>query len=265
VINSLQSKVIVITGSNSGIGFGLVERAIEISDDTNSWKTGYTKIFACCRKPDEAKNLLDLQQTNKNIILVKLDLAQEQSIREASEFIASRTNKIDVLFNNGAAMLLDTPEDHVTLLSNLTESFQVNCVGTLSFTKHLIPLVKASSGKRIINITSAAGSIGNTRGGGSPGIYSYKISKAALNMASALLAAELKNDNVIVIALNPGGVITRTSLTMGASEATGWMKPEVATTKMMRIIDALTMAESGQFINHRYLDENDKEYKTFYP
>jgi len=124
--------------------------------------------------------------------------------------------------------------------------------------------------KKIINISSVGGAISSSYGGGSPSpnTIAYRLSKAALNMLTAIYASILKNDNIVVVAINPGGVITQSVVKFlgeKASEANGWMKPETAATRVLKIVDYVTMVDSGKFINHRFLDELDaKEYKVYY-
>jgi len=239
-------KVCVITGANKGLGFVLLTQLLRREEQSNSksCKNGYTKLFACCRDPENTPKLKQLQEEHPDIlVLVKMDLADSRSINQAITKIEHATSHIDLVLNNAAHIVLATMES-ADLEEQLTRSFQVNCTGTLLFTKQLLPLVKQGEGKRIVNVSSVSGSIGGPFGGQSPpgGQVGYKMSKAALNMMSATLASDLKNDNIIVVSMNPGGVMSETAIqSLGTSivnEEQGWMKPEVAAAKLLHIVDA---------------------------
>ena len=90
-------------------------------------------------------------------------------------------------------------------------------------------------------MSSGLGSIARTDGFHTP---SYAISKAALNMASRLLARALIERGTIVVALSPGWVSTD----MGGEGAT--LSPEQSVGGLLRVIDGLEPADSGGFFGH---------------
>ena len=83
-----------------------------------------------------------------------------------------------------------------------------------ALTQAFMPLLRRSDHPRIVNVSSAAGSFGADGGGlgggyGAPGALSaYGSSKAALNALTIKLAAELKDDGVLVNAVCPGYTAT---------------------------------------------------------
>jgi NAD(P)-dependent dehydrogenase (short-subunit alcohol dehydrogenase family) len=85
-----------------------------------------------------------------------------------------------------------------------------------------------------------AGSIGD---GPSGGMYGYRMSKAALNMAAANLARELRSRGILVVALHPGYV--RTDMTGGS----GNVHPAAAATGLIERIDELDASRSGRFVH----------------
>ena len=81
----------------------------------------------------------------------------------------------------------------------------INLRGSLLMCSKFIPLIKKSESGRIVNFSSGLGELTPDRMGPFP---SYSISKTAVNMLTKFLAAELKDDNVIVNSVDPGWVKT---------------------------------------------------------
>jgi NAD(P)-dependent dehydrogenase (short-subunit alcohol dehydrogenase family) len=77
------------------------------------------------------------------------------------------------------------------------------------------------------------------------GSYSYRSSKAALNLVVKGLAADLADRGIIAVALSPGWVQTD----MGGSSAE--LTPEESVAGMRAVIDGLTPADSGRFLNYQ--------------
>ena len=73
-------------------------------------------------------------------------------------------------------------------------------------TRALLPLLRRGSGKRLVQITSLMGSMGDNGSGGS---YAYRMSKAALNMANVNLGHEFGHEGFVALTVHPGWVQTR--------------------------------------------------------
>ena len=99
----------------------------------------------------------------------------------------------------------------------------------------------AAHHKKVVNITSKVGSIGDSPTGGS---YAYRTSKSALNMAMANAAHELKNRGITILLIHPGWVQTD----MGGPTAP--VSIEQSITGIRRIIDKATQAETGHFYDY---------------
>ncbi len=144
---------------------------------------------------------------------IRCDITDETAVREAAQVVAVVAGSIDLLIND-AAIYREKPFDEVPEfdadLARLT--FNVNAVGPLLVTKHFLPLVLAGSGKKIVNISSEAGSISQNWRSRE---YAYCMSKAALNMQSAILQLRVKGDGVKVLAIHPGWMRTE----MGGADA----------------------------------------------
>ena len=103
------------------------------------------------------------------------------------------------------------------------------------------PLLEKGQSPRVLNISSILGSLALRDGFYTP---SYCISKAALNMATRLLAAELAPRGITVACAHPGWVKTD----MGGPDAQ--IEPQTSVAGMRKKIDAATSADSGRFFNY---------------
>jgi NAD(P)-dependent dehydrogenase (short-subunit alcohol dehydrogenase family) len=110
-----------------------------------------------------------------------------------------------VLVNN-AAILYDTWENAVNAdLETVNQAFRTNLFGPWRLTQNCIPIMKRNGYWRIANVSSGAGSLHFMTGGGTP---PYSISKAAINALTRVLVADLRNTNILINAIDPGGVAT---------------------------------------------------------
>jgi NAD(P)-dependent dehydrogenase (short-subunit alcohol dehydrogenase family) len=118
--------------------------------------------------------------------------------------------------------------------------FATNALGPLRLTAALLPALRRGSVRRIIHLSSRMGSIGDNRMGGS---YSYRLSKAALNMAVRNLHVDLHGEGFITVVLHPGWVQTD----MGGPQAP--LRPEQSVRGMLTLIDKLQPSDSGRFLD----------------
>ena len=95
-------------------------------------------------------------------------------------------------------------------------------------------------GSKVAIITSRSGSIGDN---GSGGNYGYRMSKAAVNMAGANLAIELKPKGIAVALLHPGMVRT------GMGSAPAAIDPALSAERLAARIDEMTLDTSGAFLH----------------
>ena len=108
-------------------------------------------------------------------------------------------------------------------------------------TQALLPSLRRGDRKLVVNITSGLGSIErNTRGG----YYGYRESKAALNMFTRTLAAELRPEGFTCVAVRPGWVRTD----MGGPNAP--LSPQESIRGMISVMGRLKPEASGRFLSH---------------
>jgi NAD(P)-dependent dehydrogenase (short-subunit alcohol dehydrogenase family) len=218
---------IVITGANRGIGLELTRQYLARGDS----------VYAGVRSPAKAEKLAALGEAAGGRLRVgACDVTQDASVRS---FAAGATGPVDLLINN-AGIKTENDELADLDLDNAAKTYQVNVLGVLRVTRALLAALRRTPGAKIASISSGLGSVERNATGG---IYGYRMSKAALNMASRSLAADLRNDRIAVIALTPGWVRTD----MGGPAAPTPVSESAA--GLIAVIDTLTLEKSGTCIS----------------
>jgi NAD(P)-dependent dehydrogenase (short-subunit alcohol dehydrogenase family) len=208
----------VVTGANRGIG-------LEICTQLKARGDG---VVAVCRKSSPALDALG----------VKVVSGVDTTSAEAPALVAKALGdqSIDVLVNNAGVLVPDALG--ALDVEAMRKQYDVNTLAPLRMTAGL--LGKLHAGSKVALVSSRAGSIGDN---GSGGLYGYRMSKAALNMAGVSLARDLAPKNIMVVLLHPGFI--RTEMTGG----TGNDDPPVAAKGLLARIDELTPARSGKFFH----------------
>lgn len=225
----------LVTGANRGLGLEFTRQLLARGD----------RVVATCRQPGKATALNRLAGEHPGRLhVLPLEMAEPKShaelVRELPLVLGGhdddRPGRLDLLLNNAGVLHSGERFGNVGA-DNLDDSFRTNAAGPFLLTQALAPLL--ADGARVVNLSSRLGSIGGTERFGTP---SYNISKAALNMATVLLAQALAERGIVVAAFSPGWVRTE----MGGSEAE--VAPEDAVAGVLRQADALDTADSGRFL-----------------
>jgi len=175
-----------------------------------------------------------------------IDFADEASVAEAAQALADGpryhliVNATGVL-HDGATM----PEKRLADLNypQMQATFMANTFGPALVMRFFLPLL-ASERAIMAMLSAKVGSIGDNRLGG---WYSYRASKAALNMLVKTAAIEVARTqkNSVLVALHPGTVNSRLSQPF-RGEIIG-RPAQAAAADMLQVLDVLTPADSGSF------------------
>ena len=155
-----------------------------------------------------------LQADGLDVTYLHLDISDEDSWQSAMKTIAVERGRLDVLVNN-AGVIHVTPiaEEDLTAWKRLLD---INLTGAFLGIRAALPLLEASGGGSIINISSIFGPAGAI------GYAAYAASKAGLLGLTRTAALELAAKNIRVNAVCPGGVSTP----MNENERGGGVVPE---------------------------------------
>jgi NAD(P)-dependent dehydrogenase (short-subunit alcohol dehydrogenase family) len=221
----MYTGTVLITGAARGLG---LEFARQYAAD--GWH-----VIAYCRAPDKAP---ELRKLGKQVEVHALDVTSADSIQHMAKSLAGRP--IDVLINN-AGLHGDRTPFGATDVALWKKIFEVNTIAPVQVLAALLENVAASHHKKVANISSKVGSIGDGPSGGS---YAYRSSKTALNMAMVNAAHELKGRGITILLIHPGWVQTD----MGGPSAPVGIEQSVAGVR--RVVDKATQAESGHFYDY---------------
>src|SRR3954453_18751074 len=198
-----KNKVALVTGSNRGIGF---ETARQLGQQ------GVT-VIVTARTGPEAAQVGKLRGEGIEAEGIALDVTKAADRTAAARFIESHFGKLDILVNNagvGPADGLIGLRASASTEEELQSIFNVNLFSLVALTREFLPLLKKSEAGRIVNLASILGSLTLQAMDPSPIAplrkFAYNASKAAVNVFTIHLAAELKHTNIRVNSVNPGWV-----------------------------------------------------------
>jgi NAD(P)-dependent dehydrogenase (short-subunit alcohol dehydrogenase family) len=231
---------LLVTGANRGLG---LEFARQYAAD--GWR-----VLACTRAPAAASELQELAAGSAagsaGLEVLALDVGDPDAIAALARRLSG--TPVDVLLNNagvfgpkpGADQDLRQQFGHLDP-AVLEDLYRVNAIAPLRMAEAFVEHVAASGQKKIATISSSVGSIGQARSKGEGGLYAYRMSKAAVNMAMAALASDVAPRGISVGVYCPGWVRTA----MGGPRAP--LTPAESIAGLRARIAELDAARSGRF------------------
>ena len=242
LMSAAEAQTVLITGSNRGIG---LEFAKQYADK------GWT-VIATHRRDITPDTLAELESQHENVRAEKLDVTDHASI----DALAAKLDgaPIDVLINNAGItgdFTKPKPQSLGTLDYDMAvHFFRTNALGALKVSEAFLDNVAASDQKKIVAISSLAGSF-EGESGGKGGIYWYRSSKAALNMMMVGVAADAKRKDITVALLSPGTVkVEKVAEMVDRMGMKGFLEPAESIAGMIEVIDGLKPEDSGSFIRY---------------
>ncbi len=182
-------KTWLITGcSEGGIGAGIAKNALE---------RGYN-VVVTARNTDKVKNIV--AKYPETALAVVLDVTDKNSIKNCVKTATDKFGKIDVLVNNAGYAYRSSVEEAED--EGVRKMFDTNFFGAVEMIKAVLPGMRENKSGAIINISS----IGAARTGAASGYYA--ASKAALELMSEGLYAEMKPLGIKVMIVEPGAFRT---------------------------------------------------------
>lgn len=229
-----QKRIALVTGGNKGIGLEIARQLAH---------AGIQVLIGTRNEGRGTEALADLAKDGLEVNSIKLDLEDLETIAAAARKLASEHGRLDILVNNAGIFDFADAVPSKASVDAVRRVMEVNFIGTLAVTQAMLPLLKAGSEARIVNLSTSLASL-TLNGDPNSTYYSqqfigYNASKAALNMLTVQLHEELKESDIKVNSISPGFV--KTDLT-----GHGIMTPEEGA--RLPVQYALGGDDSGRFL-----------------
>jgi short-subunit dehydrogenase len=185
---SFRNRSVVITGSSRGLGLALAEQFLREG----------ARVALIARDSDELDRAQELlqQRVSGQIFTINCDITEPLEVTRAFEQIEGFFGTIDILVNNAGAIIIGPIESMARADFDALLDLQVHAI--LQTTKAVLPAFREHGGGRVVNICSVGGKMAV------PHMSVYCAAKFALAGLSAVMAAELAVENVMVTTVFPG-------------------------------------------------------------
>jgi NAD(P)-dependent dehydrogenase (short-subunit alcohol dehydrogenase family) len=191
-----MKRVALVTGASRGLGLEICRQL---------GRAGYAVVLTARDPERSARTLGSLREEGLDAHFQRLDVTEPADASRVADFVAGELGRLDALVNN-AAIAIDFRGSLETVdLDVMRRTLDTNLMGALRCSQAFLPIMRRQEYGRIVNVTSGRGSFARLKAGGP----CYRVSKAALNALTVILADELKETNILVNAMTPGWVRTR--------------------------------------------------------
>jgi NAD(P)-dependent dehydrogenase (short-subunit alcohol dehydrogenase family) len=186
-------RVALVSGGNRGLGLQIVRMLAEDG----------MRVVLASRSVEQGQAAVEMLGHLADRVAVRpLDVTDADSIARLVSWLDHALGRCDVLMNN-AAVLLDEEHDATMVdLDVVRRTIETNLLGPWRLTQAIVPMMRAYQYGRIVNISSALGSLSSMRAG----LPAYRVSKCAVNALTRMLADELAGSGILVNACCPGRV-----------------------------------------------------------
>ena len=192
---STLQRVAVVTGGNRGLG---LETCRQLAT------RGYHVILTSRDGANGERAAASLRQGRWDVSPVRLDVTSAKDIARLAHFLITTVGRVDVLVNN-AALYLDEGRDVLDVEMDIyRETMETNVYGPLMLCQALVPLMVRQRYGRVVNVSSGSGQMTDM----ASDTPAYRLSKAALNALTLMVADSVHGSGVLVNAVCPGWVRT---------------------------------------------------------
>ena len=233
----LKPSVAVVSGASRGLGLAFVKQLLARTPAI---------IIATSRSGAMPAELL----ASGRVVPLVCDVTSAADAAALAERVdADHGGRVDMLLNVAGVLHDEStaymPERSLASIdpARMQQVLAINAIGPVLVTQALAR--RLTKGAVVGNLSARVGSIADN---GLGGWWSYRMSKAALNMATVNMAIELRRKGVIVAALHPGTTQTELSAPFQKNvKPEKLFTPEYSTGAMLDVLDSLSMEDTGGF------------------
>lgn len=200
----METKVAVVTGGTRGIGFEITRGLVK--------NHGYHVLFTSRSAEAGEATVQKLGENGADVSKVSffvVDVTEEDGALKVANHVREKFGTVHALVNNAGVLLDDEIKIADVPVELVSKSFEINTIGPLRFIQAFLPFFKEANYGRIVNVSSALGCLHDMEGT----TTGYKVSKAALNAVTRIVADEVKDLNILVNSMSPG--FCKTDMTGG--------------------------------------------------
>jgi NAD(P)-dependent dehydrogenase (short-subunit alcohol dehydrogenase family) len=190
-----EQRIALVTGGNRGIGLEICRQLAKLGTRVILGSRDTSKGAAAAR---------DLSAAGLAVEMRELDVSDEDSIRECMRWIRREIGRLDILVNNAGIMVEEDDANPEHEIKIIRDTMQTNVYGALFLSRLATPIMKSRRYGRIVNLSSGMGSLSEM----GAGYIAYRMSKAALNVITRVLAAETEGMGILINSVDPGWVKT---------------------------------------------------------
>jgi len=184
----LSGKVAIVTGGSRGLGVELATSLAEYGADLAIMATNETKLN---KTAEEIR-----QKTGRNVLAVKVNIAEEASVESAVKKVMDEYGKINILVNNAGIIRYGAPEE--ISLKDWSDCINTDVTGTWMMSKAVVNAYMKENGGKIVNIASV------NSFSASPVAPVYHVAKAATVALTKSCATAWAKYGIFVNAIGPG-------------------------------------------------------------
>jgi len=231
---------VLVTGANRGIGLDLAR----------TYVARKYHVIATARRPEDAADLQALAKSNPGMVSIeKLDVTDDAAVDALAAKYKGKP--IDILINNAGIDSDRTKQKFGSIdYGDFDAVMRTNAKAPLKIAEAFMDSIAASNEKRLVVISSSAGSLGSQANYSSP---FYRASKSAVNMLMKNVSFAVKDRGVTVMMINPGAVDTDMGKAVQKSapgQAAVWRDPAVVAKELADVIAKSSLAKTGAFYNY---------------
>ena len=189
-----DARIIVVTGGNRGIGLEICRQLAG---------RGAQVVLTARQQQAGDEVVKKLAAEKLSVQFHPLNVTDPQSATALHDYLQHKFGRLDVLVNNAGVLMKEDGSGLAVKTETVRNTLETNTLAPLFLSQTLAPLLRRGKLPRIINVSSGLGALSEMEGG----YAAYRISKAALNAVTRILAAELRGA-VAVNSVCPGWVKT---------------------------------------------------------
>ena len=227
----MERRIALVTGGNRGIGYETCKELAHVG----------CHVILTSRNEEDGRRAVAKLDSGDKIVFRKLDITDTKEIEALRDWIVDTYGRLDILINNAGVYLDEGVSVFDVGEKTMRDSLEVNFYGAFHLCRAFVPVMRKNGYGRIVNVSSGYGAMSEMGGQ----VAAYRISKAALNALSLIIAHELRDSNIKVNAVCPSWVNTE----MGGSMAP--VSPETAAKDVVYFAMLEEGGPSGGFFRFR--------------